>query len=112
MTIRWFGEPWPSEQLRAPLCENDAYRIVTPVGAMCIHCRELIEEGDRGEESGNRRYVHRECGLRSALGNHLHVAGDCKFLGDCVQRSTLTYRQEAIEVWRLVHEQGDTADAC
>jgi hypothetical protein len=70
--MRWFGEPWPSAELRAPVCEDDAERMPVPVGSACLHCNELIDENDRGTEVGyigpggypsgyGIRYVHREC---------------------------------------------------
>ena len=83
------------------------------MGTPSALCSEPFEAGDRGTEIKGRKYVHRECSLREVMGNHLHVGGDCSFVGDCVSRSTFTYRQEAIEVWRLTYEQqGDAADAC
>jgi hypothetical protein len=48
MEVRWFGEPWPSELLRAPVCEDDARRIETPVGQICIECLEPIGKEDQG----------------------------------------------------------------
>lgn len=109
----WFGEPWPREDYRAPVCEDDRYRIDVPVGQPCLMCSETIEEGDRGVRMGSvymaddgtptaaLGYVHAECNLRSVTGNHLHVAGMCRHTGDCVDTSTLSYREEAKLVWQL-----------
>lgn len=47
MRVRWFGVAWPSEKLRAPICE-EAYRIDTPIGAPCITCTRPIMGGERG----------------------------------------------------------------
>lgn len=110
--MNWFGEPWPSADLRAPICENDAERVETPVGDVCLLCEELIEEGDRGilmntitaGPTVHVRPVHMECEVRSVMGNHLHVTGQCSYIGECVEKSTLTYRQEALEVWRWLND--------
>ena len=98
----WFGEPWPSAELRAPICEDDAQRVLVPVGRPCVHCDEEIVSGDRGEVYGGGQPAHAECGLRNILGNHIHVRGDCPALGECNRMSTLTYRQEALKVWAYV----------
>lgn len=46
--MKWFGEPWPSAELRASVCEDDADRVPVPVGEECTLCTEDILEGDRG----------------------------------------------------------------
>jgi hypothetical protein len=46
--VRWFGEPWPSRESPAPICDDDAFRVETPVGKRCLHCPDLIVEGERG----------------------------------------------------------------
>lgn len=48
MRIRWFGEPWPSEEERAPICDDDAYRVDVPVGQTCVGCEREIEASDQG----------------------------------------------------------------
>jgi hypothetical protein len=100
--MNWFGEPWPTAQFRAPICEDDEKRIPTPVGETCIFCIESIEEDDRGEQLLGGEYVHVECGLRNVTGNHLHVMGKCEHIGHCNEESKLSYREEAMEVWRLL----------
>lgn len=103
--MHWFGEPWPRPEWRAPICEDDALRIPTPVGQKCILCDEEIVEGDRGTQYANGPFAHAECGLRSVTGNHLHVAGMCRHTGDCNDLSNLSYRDEAKLVWAMqVHE--------
>lgn len=105
----WFGEPWPAPDYRAPVCEDDAFHVETPVGAECVQCQEAIEEGDRGTlmsvvtagPTVHVQPVHAECSLRSVMGNHVHVAGKCRFVGDCSARSTLSYRNEARAVWDM-----------
>jgi hypothetical protein len=48
MTIKWFGEPWPSAEERAPVCETDEDKIPTPAGKACVGCdREIVDE-DQG----------------------------------------------------------------
>lgn len=105
----WFGEPWPSADYRAPVCDDDAFKTETPVGQPCVMCQEVIAEGDRGTMTSvvtagptvHVQPIHAECSLRSVLGNHIHVAGKCRSTGDCNKRSSLTYRQEALAVWDL-----------
>ena len=46
--MKWFGEPWPSAELRAPVCEDDADRMPVPVGELCERCRLMIQPTDRG----------------------------------------------------------------
>lgn len=47
--MKWFGSPWPSEELRAPVCEDDADRVPPPPpGEDCILCGQVIEEGAQG----------------------------------------------------------------
>lgn len=48
---RWFGQPWPKDWRvngRAPVCEDDADHIDTPIGEECIYCFDKIEEDDQG----------------------------------------------------------------
>jgi hypothetical protein len=47
--MNWFGEPWPSAELRAPVCEDDALRIPPPKeGELCTLCDGPFRAGDRG----------------------------------------------------------------
>jgi hypothetical protein len=46
--MKWFGEPWPSAEERAPICDDDKDQDRTPVGSLCIGCGEPIEADDRG----------------------------------------------------------------
>lgn len=48
MRVRWFGEAWPTPELRAPICDDDDYRIDTPTDQFCIDCEEPIGGNDRG----------------------------------------------------------------
>jgi len=112
----WFGEPWPSAELRASVCEEDKYRIPTPVSAACLLCNEVIIYGERGirygfvidvdvttgkpKSNNTAPYAHIECQLRSVMGNLIHVSGNCRHLGDCNERSDMTYREEALELWK------------
>jgi len=48
-TMQWFGEPWPSAELRAPVCEDDAERVPPPPpGEECALCGNPIEAGSQG----------------------------------------------------------------
>ena len=48
MRVRWFGDPWPSDDLRAPVCEDDEYHFDVPVGYRCFHCEQEIGPDDQG----------------------------------------------------------------
>lgn len=111
----WFGEPWPSAELRASVCEDDRYRIETPIGEVCILCKEEILRKDRGLQyafiidvdggkltPSHAPYAHIECHFRSIAGNLAHWQGKCHYIGQCNDESTKTYREESIEVWREV----------
>jgi hypothetical protein len=104
--MRWFGEPWPSAELRAPVCENDADRIPVPVGAPCLFCAELIEEGDRGEEmvyvssAADLRFAHIECAFRQVMGGPAHVQGTCTCQGGHDDPDLgMSQREAAKAVW-------------
>lgn len=46
---KWFGEPWPSAELRAPVCEDDADRVPPPPpGEECVLCGRGFKPGARG----------------------------------------------------------------
>lgn len=48
MHIRWFGRAWGRGNLRAPICEDDTYKIDVPVGTICLTCTNPITENNRG----------------------------------------------------------------
>lgn len=48
MPTRWFGEPWPHSDWRAPVCEDEASRVDVPVGEVCPYCGAAIAAEDRG----------------------------------------------------------------
>lgn len=82
MTTRWFGEPWPSEDLRAPVCESDADKVELPKGTRCYDCGQEITSTDSGVVSfasfdiphsfalddGNVVAAHLQCFLLMILG--------------------------------------------
>lgn len=105
----WWGEPWPSEELRAPICEDDDLRTEVPVGQPCQHCGHVIEKTDRGtsnsgyiglDDDGEMTYVptplhaHAECGLRHVRGCSASIKGE----GHSHERD---YREDAWEVWEM-----------
>lgn len=113
----WFGEPWPSAELRASVCEDDGYRIGTPVGESCLLCGEAILQGHQGVHfasvidldeligkpvAGSAAYAHIECHFRSIVGSLSHWEGKCHYIGQCNDESVKTYREEALEVWKEV----------
>lgn len=75
--MKWFGEPWPSAELRAPVCEDDADRMLVPVGYACTHCGEAIEATDRGvaipflpvDHRPFDVYYHAKCFLADVIGD-------------------------------------------
>jgi len=81
--MKWFGEPWPSAELRAAVCEDDAQRIPTPVGEECTLCTQEIMQDDRGVALSHlqvdanephltwieQRYVHVDCLIQN-VGGH------------------------------------------
>lgn len=80
--MKWFGEPWPSAELRAAVCEDDANRVPTPVGEDCTLCTEQIMQDDQGvilahlslsdedplETKVEKRAAHVDCLVRSVGG--------------------------------------------
>lgn len=109
MSNTWFGEPWPSADYRAPICEDDNLRIPVPVGEFCVWCQEPIVENDRGtcmmgmnaDETWQRMYAHIECGFMNVTGPIAFHEGRCKHAGgaDPCHDPNMTYRQEALLRW-------------
>lgn len=46
--VRWFGEPWPSADFRAGVCEDDAHLVTPPPGTRCAMCDQELDAADRG----------------------------------------------------------------
>lgn len=107
---QFFGERWD-----APRADN-ASPVPTPVGEPCLHCREPIEDGDRGllmpyvtdivdgKPIGGTEPVHMECDLRT-LGNVYHYGGQCRYIGDCHQHETGTWRDQGRELLAYINQQ-------
>lgn len=68
--VMWFGEPWPSAEERAPVCDNDADRVPVPVGQVCGQCGEPLAPRARGVviPSTTDEPWHLECLLYNTLG--------------------------------------------
>ena len=110
----WFGEPWPSPELPAPICEDPAMRVATPVGERCLHCAEEISSGDQGvmqtyvdlidgHPQGRVAPLHKECSLRTGLGGPAHLLGVCTCQGgDCDPDMGMSARNAARVVWAWV----------
>ena len=99
--MKIFGEPWDS-----PICEG-ARQVPTPVGGVCVLCKELVDEGDRGvlipygtANGYEERPEHAECHLRSIVGSPEHIMGWCSCHGGGTDLE-MTYREEARHTWRL-----------
>lgn len=102
----WFGTPWPSERYRAPICEDDALRVTTPVGDACLWCEEEILEDDRGvmmavlREEMSQVPVHIECNFRQVMGGPAHLRGACSCQGGHADPDDgMTEREAALYVW-------------
>lgn len=99
MTL-WWGDPWPSDKLRAPVCEDDALRVSVPVGYDCTLCGEPIEAGDRGismmgiDADGQTVPVqeHIECQMRHVMGCSASLRGEG-------HDHDAPYREDAHRVW-------------
>lgn len=113
--VHWFGRPWPRENLRAPVCDDDRYWIPVPTGVRCCHCDEPIDGGDRGVRysgsvtvdpegkpiAGPIPYAHAECQLMAVVGNLEHLHGNCRHVGECIDLlSDVSSREQARGVWR------------
>jgi hypothetical protein len=68
--VHWFGEPWPSAELRAAVCEDDTLRVPPPLpGELCVLCDEGFQSGAQGVRMPHitadgfteRRYCHLKC---------------------------------------------------
>lgn len=109
----FFGMRWD-----APMLDNAA-RVATPVGAVCLHCAEPIEDGDQGvmrpyltetdgyAARGEWRPAHRECDLRSMVGSVAHLEGRCVCDGghDTGGTEEVSWRQQGRDVmaWLAAH---------
>lgn len=88
MSHGWFGRQWGAGG-PAPVCEDPAERVETPVGVPCLFCEEPIEENHSGvvtpyiAAGGNSHQaaVHVECHLRQVLGGVNHIEGRCLCCG-------------------------------
>jgi hypothetical protein len=80
--MKWFGEPWPSAELRASVCEDDKDHVPLPANEKCAMCGNVLEPDAQGvviphmEASDimpgmfitEIRYIHIDCMMRSILG--------------------------------------------
>jgi len=81
-----------------------------PAGESCLYCEELFSEEAKdsgqampfGKADGTAeiRHVHKECAFRAVAGGLAHHEGRCSCHGGSTETPGLTYRQEALEVWR------------
>lgn len=114
----WFGEPWPSREMRADVCRNDDTRVLTPQGKNCLYCGEAVVEGDRGvmmpatvKKTGSNHYdatieaAHIECFIRMTVGSLRHLQGRCTCFGGTDTRPDgMSARDEAREVFEHMIE--------
>lgn len=104
--MAWFGEPWPSVDERAQVCEDDAERVLTPIGKACVLCEEEIAAGDRGTLYGSGEPCHAECGLREVIGGAGHLVAEVHDPGSCDPDGGLSRRRSALLVWKWIDEMG------
>jgi len=98
----WWGDPWPAADFRAPVCEDDRFRIAVPFGGTCMHCGEPIGPKDRGVTYPGyigikglvkeRLHAHIECMQRSVLGCSASRRGE-------PHDHSGSYRADALKVW-------------
>ena len=112
--MRWFGPPWPTAELRAPVCSDDRQRMVTPVGEPCLYCTLPIIDGDRGQElphveydesnlSVKVVYAHIECLFAQVVGGPAHLQGLCSCQGGHEDPDLgMSPRQAALWVWENI----------
>jgi hypothetical protein len=102
----WFGEAWPSG-----ICYDDDGRLLEemrkpfPTGEACLLCGERFDEaaGDSGKAMPSAEgicHVHKECMFVNVTGSLAHHEGRCRHYGGTTETPGMTYRQEALEVWR------------
>jgi hypothetical protein len=71
-TMKWFGTHWG-----APVCDELPH-VATPVGTLCIHCEEAVEEKDSGIiYAGGSTPAHIECFMRGIAGSVAHQEKRC-----------------------------------
>jgi len=107
---RWWGKPWPSAELRAPVCEDELLHDVAPAGKPCMWCDELISSLDQGQTfpgyitaDGSPRatpmHAHRECLLRNVMGCSASLRGEA-------HDHNVPYREDARRVEQWLQEHG------
>lgn len=73
----WFGEPWPSPHLRAPVCQNDDDRVPAPMPwVRCLFCGKPFAFLARGvtiphiddDGQARERAIHLACLLGNVTG--------------------------------------------
>jgi hypothetical protein len=109
----WFGESWWSY-----VCYDEDGRLMSgmrkpfPAGESCLLCGEEFAEGDSGQAmpfsgaSGSGiRHVHKECQFVNVTGPLAHHERRCRcYGGESSGTPGLTWRQEALEVWRRMQD--------
>ena len=79
-------------------------QVPTPLGAQCILCEELIDEGDRGQINLVGQITHYECQMRVVVGSVGHQMGKCSCYGGTDEDPPgMTRRQAAIAACKLFY---------
>lgn len=125
MSIRWFGKMYD-----APMYFSTA-ETSTPVGIPCVHCDEVIVEGDDGvvlpgggispvcdpfhdgrvfnEDGVPMCAFHRSCFLRGTIGSVAHVQRRCSCYvpgadeGDPPEMTRRQAAEAAVVAWQNTH---------
>jgi hypothetical protein len=81
---KWFGEPWPSAELRAPVCEDEADRVPPPPpGEECVLCGRGFKPDAQGVAfphfpgvgDWQVRYSHIDCLIGNVTGEGSFALG-------------------------------------
>lgn len=94
--VKYFGDP--------KFRKEHETQIDTPVGMTCIHCEELIVEGDTGTIEWQDGVFHYECRIRLVAGSVGHQMRKCSCYGGTEEdRPGITKRQAAIKATNVFH---------
>jgi hypothetical protein len=72
--MHWFGEPWPSADLRASVCEDDLDRVPLPEGQTCPMCDNPVVQGDQGVVIPHLETLDASIGLTMTEIRYVHLS--------------------------------------
>jgi len=108
----WFGAPWPRDDYRAPVCEDDRLRIRVPVGRECYLCGTPFISTDRGTAMAGLKvdgpaevmFAHIECTMRNTQGCYDLVSTGGTWTPGHVCSGPDDYREDALRVWAWIQD--------